>query len=306
MDEIIRPPRLREGARVALVAPAGPVTASRIEGALARCRILGLEPVLGASVRARLGYLAGSDALRAADLQHAMEDPSIDAIWMLRGGYGVLRILPLLDLSPLLRLPRPVIGFSDITSLHLALRRAGLVSFHGPHPGEEVTPATDTCFRRVLMEASAPGALPLPAAGAAPRTLAGGVAEGRLAGGNLALLAASCGTPHALLARDAILVVEDVGEPVYRIDRMLTQLLLSGGLDGVAGLAFGRFTEIPESENDRPVAEVLAELADRLGVPAVLDLPVGHVRDNWTLPLGCRARLDAGAATLEVLEPAVN
>ena len=129
--------------------------------------------------------------------------------------------------------------------------------------------------------------------------------EAPLVGGNLAILAALCGTPHAISARDRILFVEDVGEPAYRVDRMLEQLLASGALEGVAGLAFGRFTEPPE-QDEHSVADVLAELADRLAVPAVVDLPFGHTEHNCTLPVGVRARLDAEASALEILEAGVR
>ncbi len=301
----MKPPRLRAGARVALVAPAGPVTDERVEGALARCAALGLEPVLGRSARVRTAYLAGPDADRAADLQAAFADPGIDGIWALRGGYGCMRLLPLLDLAPVLAHPKALIGFSDITALHLTLTRAGVVSFHGPHPADEPTAVTDACFRRVLFHAEPAGILPGTEGPAAPVTLVGGVAEGALVGGNLSMLAATCGTPAGMTAEGRIVFLEEVGETGYRVDRMLAQLRLAGALDGAVGLAFGQFTEVPPYANDRPIADVLAEYAGALDIPAVFGLPIGHVADNWTLPLGVRARLDAGAGTLALLESAV-
>ncbi len=303
---MIKPPRLAPGSRVALIAPAGPVTEERIAGALARCAQLELEPVLGASARERAAYFAGPDALRAADLQWAISDDGIDAIWALRGGYGAMRLLPLVDFSPLPARPRALIGFSDITALHLALLRAGLVSFHGPHPEADVAPATDECFRRVLCRAEPAGVLPLPAGAERPATLRGGVAEGPLVGGNLSMLSGTCGTPGAMTAEGKVVFIEEVGEAGYRVDRMLTQLRLAGALDGAVGLAFGQFSEVPPYAYDRPMDQVLREAAELLGIPAVLGLPIGHVRDNWTLPLGIRARLDAGAGTLELLESAVS
>ncbi len=296
---------MRAGARVALVAPAGPVTDERIEGALARCAALELAPVLGRSARVRTAYLAGSDEERAADLQAAIADPDIDAVWALRGGYGSMRILPLLDFSPLLTRPKALIGFSDITALHLVLIRAGLVSFHGPHPADQPTPVTDACFRRVLFDPESAGPLPAPGPEGAPATLVGGVAEGVLVGGNLSMVAATCGTPAGMTAEGRIVFLEEVGETGYRVDRMLAQLRLAGALDGAVALAFGQFTEVPPYANDRPVPDVLAEYAEALGIPAVWGLPIGHVPDNWTLPLGVRARLDADAGTLALLEGAV-
>lgn len=304
-----RPPRLKPGARVALIAPAGPVPDPRIDAALERVTALGLEPALGSAVRDRCGYLAGTDESRARDLDQALEDPSIDAIWALRGGYGAMRLLDGLDLKPLRDRPRAFIGFSDNTALHVAIGRAGIVSFHGPHAGGEWTEIVESTFQRVLFEAKPAGVLPLPDGNAEsdrPITLTGGSAEGELAGGNLSLLAALCGTPFAFDARERIVTLEDVGEAVYRIDRALTQLLLSGCLDGAAGLALGRFTRRPQrSEDGRELEDVLGEVATRLGVPAVYGFPIGHSDDNWCLPLRVRARLDADDCTLEVLEPAV-
>ena len=303
---MLRPPRLAAGKRVALIAPAGPVTEERVQGALARCGALGLEPVLGASARERTAYFAGPDPLRAADLQAAIDDRAIDAIWALRGGYGAMRLLPSVSFAPLRARPKALIGFSDITALHLVLARAGLVSFHGPHPEPDVTPATDTCFRRVLFEAAPAGILPMPVGAEHPATLLDGVAEGPLVGGNLSMLAATCGTPGAMSARGRIVFIEEVGEAGYRVDRMLTQLRLAGALEGALALALGQFTEIPPYAHDRPMEQVLREAAQMLGIPAVLGLAFGHVRDNWTLPLGVRARLDAAAGTLELLEAAVS
>lgn len=294
---------------MALIAPAGPVPADRADAALERVRALGFEPALGSAARERCGYLAGSDESRSRDLRQALEDKSVDAIWALRGGYGAMRLLEGLDLEPLRDRPRAFIGFSDNTALHVAIGRAGIVSFHGPHAGGRWTEIADSTFHRVLCQAEPAGELPLPDGApesVRPSALAGGVAEGELAGGNLSLLAALCGTPFAFDAHDKIVVLEDVGEAVYRIDRALTQLLLSGSLDGAAGLALGRFTGPPErSDDDRELEDVLGEVATRLGVPAVHGFPIGHADDNWFIPLRVRARLDADERTLTVLEPAV-
>jgi muramoyltetrapeptide carboxypeptidase len=298
---MIRPPRLREGARVALIAPAGPVADERFGAAIDRCRRLGLVPVAGRAARGRhRAYLAGADDARLDDFRWAITSPTVAAIWALRGGYGSMRLLARLDLSPLLDAPRPFIGFSDNTAVHLALHARGLVSFHGPHAGGDLTELSERCLRSVLFDTAAAGTLELPAERPAVR-LAGGVAEGPLLGGNLALLAALCGTPAALRAAGAILFIEDVGEPAYRVDRMWMQLLLAGALDGVAGIALGRFTDC-----DDDVAELLGSLVAPLGIPVLADLPIGHEPDNWTLPLGVRARLDADAGTLELLEGAVS
>ncbi|MGQ0560841.1 MAG: S66 peptidase family protein [Gemmatimonadota bacterium] len=302
----LRPPRLQQGSRVALIAPAGPLAEERIDLSLERCRSLGLEPVLGAAARKRSGYFAGHDQERTADLQTAIADPSIDAIWALRGGYGTMRLLEHVGFAPLRVRPKAFVGFSDNTTLHLTFFNAGLISFHGPHPGGDFPPETRAAFERVLFYDEPAGRLPLRAQDPAPRTLRAGRARGPLIGGNLSVLAAACGTAGCMQARGCIVFIEDVSEPAYRIDRALTQLLLSGAFVGVAGFAFGRFTEAPPSENDRPIADVLFEFADRLAVPAVLDFPIGHIEHNWTLPVGVPAELDAGAATLAIVEPAVR
>jgi muramoyltetrapeptide carboxypeptidase len=301
----MRPRALEPGARVALLAPAGPVDAERIEASTARCRALGLEPVVFPSAGARRGYLAGTDRQRLADLQAAFDDPAIDAVWALRGGYGSLRIVESLDLSRQRRAPIPFIGFSDNTSLHARHAGLGVVSFHGPHPGGDFPAETEAAFRRVLFRTDAPGTLPRRPGDPEPATLVPGRVEAPLVGGNLAMLAAMCGTPLSLRARGAILVLEDVGEPAYKVDRMLLQLDRTGVLAGVAGLALGRFTDAPDDAR-YPVRGVLEEVAGRLGVPTVVDLPFGHVEHNWTLPLGALALLDADAASLILTEPGVG
>ena len=304
--DCVRPPRLEAGSRVALVAPASPLTPDRIERSLERCRALGLEPVLGNAAHRRAGYFAGNDEERAADLQAALDDPDVDAIWALRGGYGTVRLLEHIDFSRMRARPKPFIGFSDNTTLHLLLFNMGVVSFHGPHPGADFPPETRAAFERVLFDDRPAEFLPTRATDPSPRCLRPGIARGRLIGGNLSLLAAAAGTDACLQARGDIVFIEDVGEAAYRVDRALAQLYRSGAFVGVTGFAFGRFTETPESENDRPVDEVLLEMADRLSVPAAIDFPIGHVEHNWTLPVGVPAELDAATATLRIIEPAVR
>lgn len=300
----LRPRALRPRARVALVAPAGPLGTGVLDKAADRCRRLELEPVAYPSATRRRGYLAGSDDERLADLRTAFNDPATRAVWALRGGYGTLRILDGLDLARQRRDPIPFIGFSDNTNLHALHARAGVVSFHGPHPGAGFPRATEASFRATLFSCGPPGPLPCRPEDPPPRALVGGSAEGRLIGGNLAILASLCGSRDSVSARGRILCLEDVGEPAYRVDRMLHQLLRAGVLDGVAGLAFGRFTGANEGLSDIPA--VLGEFAIRLGVPAVADLPFGHIEHNCVLPLLAMARLDADAATLTVTEAATK
>jgi muramoyltetrapeptide carboxypeptidase len=303
---VIRPPALRPGTRVALVAAAGPLPEAGVDRAMDRVRSLGWEPVAGEFCRGRRGYLAGTDEERAADFNRALRDPSIGAVWFLRGGYGTMRILGDVDWDALARHPKALIGFSDNTAVHLAAQRAGVVSFHGPHPHAREFPdfARDELLR-VLTAPEPAGVLPFPPEGRAA-TLAAGAAEGPLLGGNLSLLSSTLGTPYAIRPEGAILFLEEVGEHPYRLDRLLSHLRLAGVLAAVAGIAVGGITDAPEEANGGPDAmEVIHDRLGGLGIPIATGFPFGHIDDSWTLPLGVRARLDADAGTLALLEPAV-
>lgn len=293
------PPALGPGARVALVAPAGPLRDSdELARSVAHAKSLGWEPVPAPHVMRRDGYLAGSDAERLLDLNAALRDDRIDGIWCVRGGYGAMRLLRDLDYDAMRRRPKPLIGYSDITALHAALgAHSDVVTYHGPTARGALTDFS----RDSLVRASIARRDPCGVASGA-RTLREGRAQGRLVGGNLALLAALVGTPYAPDYEGAILVVEDVGEPVYRIDRMLRQLELGGALARVAGIAFGHFTEVRDGDDSasRGLDAVLREAADLAGVPAVAGIPLGHIADQWTVPLGARAELDADRCALRV------
>ena len=293
------PPLLPAGARVALVAPAGPLSGpEELDTSIANARSLGWEPVPGANVLARHGYLGGTDAERLQDLNAALADESVDAIWSARGGYGAMRLLPYVDWAALSRRPRALIGFSDVTALHAAAStRCGLVTYHAPTARGALTEFSRTSLARAVIEGSDPCGR---AEGA--RTVRGGRTRGRLVGGNLALLAALAGTPYAPDYDGALLVLEDVGEPAYRIDRMLTQLRLSGALSTIAGLVVGHFTQPAPGHELSPhsLDLLVAEAADVAGVPAIVGAPLGHIDDQWTIPLGATARLDADALTLTV------
>ena len=305
--QLIRPAAPAAGARVSLVAAAGPLPDGGLERAIARVRELGWEPLVGEHASARRGYLAGDDEGRLADLNDALARPDNEMIWLLRGGYGTMRIVERAALEALRARPRPLVGFSDNTVLHLAAARQHVVTFHGPHPAaSDLSAFSIDCLRQVL-EPRAAGTLPLPPGDPPPTTLVSGVAEGPLVGGNLSLLAATTGTPYELRPAGSILFIEEVGEPAYRVDRLLSQLLLAGLFDDVAGVAVGAISECPDSGSPGlpdPHVVVLDRL-ERLGVPIVYGFPFGHIPRSWTLPVGVRARLDGTAAALEILEPAV-
>lgn len=293
------------GARVALVAPSGPLHgAADVDTALANVTSLGWEATVAEHVLVRYSYFAATDTDRIADFNAALRDDSIDAIWCLRGGYGVMRILEHLDYDAMRRHPKPIMGYSDISALHAAVGRAcEVVSYHSPNARTALTPFARESFERALLRGEDP-------CGFAPgaRTIRAGRARGRLAGGNLSLISSLVGTPYHPDLDGAILVIEDTNEGLYRIDRMLTQLSLAGELSGLSGIAFGYCTQCDADESpgdarqSRTLDDVLLEFADALGIPCIAGIPMGHVDDQWTIPLGAVATLDADSLTLTVEE----
>jgi len=314
---LIRPPKLMPGSRIALIAPAGPLLErDDLTRAEALCRALGYEPMLGKNAYNRHGYLAGTDDERLFDLNRALQDPSLGAVWCIRGGYGVTRLLERVDFDAMARRPKPLIGFSDITALLNAVTRAaGVVTFHGPVARASMPAFSREHFERVLTRAESPGRLgrlPEPAGVLVPQehrivTLQGGTAEGPLAGGNLTLLQCLIGTPWFPDLTGAILFIEDVGEHLYRVDRALAQLRTIGALQRLAGVVVGRFTELVRAGRDGALGfdQVLTTYFAPLSIPVAYGFPIGHIDAQWTLPLGVRARLDADAGEVELLEPAV-
>jgi muramoyltetrapeptide carboxypeptidase len=315
---LLRPPRLASGTRIGLVAPAGPLLErDDLTRAQELCRALGYEPMLGKNAHRRSGYLAGTDSERLADLNAAIRDSSIHAIWCIRGGYGSIRLLDQVDYAAMAEGPKALIGFSDATALLNAIHRlTGVVTFHGPVARASLTAFSRLHFERVLTTAEAPGRLgriPLPPDVLVPQenrivSLRGGVAEGPLAGGNLTLLQCLIGTPYFPELAGAILFLEDMGEDLYRVDRMLAHLRLIGAFRRLAGVLVGRFTDLKRSGGDgaQGFDEVLANYFEPLGIPVAYGFPVGHIEGQWTLPFGVRARLDADGGEVELLEPAVD
>jgi muramoyltetrapeptide carboxypeptidase len=315
---IVLPPKLMPGNRIALVAPAGPLLEQDdLTRAQELCRALGYDPVLGNSAHARHGYMAGTDEQRLGDLNSALADTSINAVWCIRGGYGSLRLLDQVDYAAIVRHPKPLIGFSDVTVLLNAVTRlTGVVTFHGPVARASMPAFNRWHFERVLTSTEPAGRLgriPQPPDTLVPQddrivTVRTGIAEGFLAGGNLTLLQCLIGTPYFPELAGAILFLEDVGEDLYRVDRMLAHLRLIGALRRLSGVLIGRFTKLNRSGADGALGydEVLAEYFRPLGIPVAYGFPVGHIDAQWTLPLGVRVRLDAGAGEVELLEPAVS
>lgn len=306
------PCRLAVGDQVALIAPASPVKSARML-ALGRARLeqLGLRVKPGRHALSEHGYLAGTDRERLHDLEAAFRDPDIKAIFCARGGYGVARLLPAFNLELARRHPKPLVGFSDITVLHLALQRAGVISFWGPMPASSLglSPFSARSLQRALMSAVPVGRVPS-SPGRRPVTLRRGIAQGRVTGGTLSLLTSSLGTAYEVETRGRIVFLEDVDEEPFKVDRLLAQLTAAGKLADAAGVALGIFTGTEKRNCPGPrslsMREVFADHLLPLKVPVLRNVAVGHVRDQVTLPYGVAARMDAGAGTLTLLEAGVR
>jgi muramoyltetrapeptide carboxypeptidase len=303
----LRPRALRPGARIHIVAPSGPVPPDRLEAGLAALRnFVPGEISLAPNLPLRAGYFAGDDRARLDALQAALADPEIDAVVCARGGYGLTRLLPLLDPARLAAAPKLLVGFSDITALLAwALARVGLASVHGPVVTQLATVAPEDGERlALLLTGEDPGSL----SAETGSVLRGGCVEGPLFAGNLEVLRSLVGTRAMPDLAGCVLALEEIGERPYRIDRALTQLLTSGALRGVRGVALGQLVacEEPATGNpDSPTAEeVLLERLGVLGVPVVTGFPFGHAPDRHApLPVGSVVRLDAEHGDLTMLEP---
>lgn len=312
-----KPPRLRPGDIVGLIEPAG-FTDDAFDLALVmdNVRAMGLVPRAAPHLLARYGYLAGKDEARAADLNAMFADEAVRAVFAVRGGWGCARILPHLDWALIRAHPKLLLGFSDITALHLAFAaRAGFATIHGPNAASAWGRLSWDSFRSLAFDAATP--LYATPQGQEDRlvqrsgrilTFRPGRARGRLLGGNLTVLAALVGTPYLPDFTGAILFIEDTDEAEYRIDRMLTQLELAGILGRVAGVVFGQCTDCRArgpSYGGFTLSEVLDQHLAPLGVPAFQGALFGHVADQFSLPEGVMAEIDAAAGTIRLLEPAV-
>lgn len=308
---MVKPPRVRAGDSVAVVAPGGPLTPQELQPGLEILESWQLRPIVMPHVHASWGYLAGSDDERLIDLASAWEDRNVSAIISARGGYGTMRIVDRFDYGLATRHPKVFVGFSDITALHLALlKRARLVTFYGPMVGMDkelwAVEREHQTLRRLLMGEVPPGPLPSVPKTEPPLTLVPGVAEGALIGGNLSMIAASLGSSDQPNTDGVLLVLDEWGEVPYRIDRLFTQLARAGLLERIGGLILGDIFSTREGVRARRQveADIVQEQIRELGVPTVIGFPVGHSQSMTTLPLGVRSRLDASACTVELLESA--
>ncbi len=315
---LIKPARLRFGDTIGVIAPGGYTDDEAIARSVAKIEQLGFRARLGVHLREVHGNYAGSVEHRLADLHAMFSDPEVKAIWCIRGGSGCISLLSAIDYRLLRANPKILIGYSDITALHLAIHRhAGLVTFHGPVAGSGWSDYSNRHMLAVLMEPQPEYTIPMAPENAARaleephfaiRTAVHGQASGPLMGGNLSMVAALAGTPYAADFRKALLFIEEVNEAPYRIDRWLTQLDLAVGLRHAAGVMIG----ICENcvANDGEISLTLQETLDlhlkRLSTPAVSGYSFGHIRHQFTLPVGIHARLDTLRQTVTLLEPAVR
>jgi muramoyltetrapeptide carboxypeptidase len=307
-----RPPRLQPGDIIGIVAPSSPVPEAELAVGVEYLRARGYRVEIGAHVLDTVpgrDYLAGHDTARSEDLHAMLAREDIHAVFCARGGYGAMRLFPLLQLEAVATRPRIFTGYSDITSLHLALTQgANIITFHSPNVTAlpRLNAVAAEVYWRLLEVAEPYGTLP--AEPDVMNTLVGGRAEGELAGGNLCLLAHACSSRYAPDLRGKIVLIEEVNEAVYRVDRDLMQLRNAGLLDQAAGFVVGTLTGWRKSEGDPPRNSPDALWQDflaPLGKPTLIGFPFGHEPNPLTLPLGVRASLDADAKTLSLLEPAV-
>ena len=307
----VRPNRLKPGMTIGVVSPSSPIRDTERESRGIKClEDAGYRVVIGRHVYDRHGYLAGADKDRAADFTEMFARKDIDAVFCARGGYGAVRMVDTVDWDIVAANPKPFVGFSDITTLHLALEnRVGMASLYGPMMlsfGGGIDETATSCFWNLLQAAEPYG--PLSTEGAEIRTLVGGTANGCLAGGCITLLCSAAGTVDAPDFTGRIVVLEDVGDAVYRVDRCIMQLIRACNLDKATGIVIGTVTDWEKEEKESPIIvldDVWRDLVAPLGIPTVTGFPFGHIPNSLTIPLGCMAELNADSGTLSILEPAV-
>lgn len=290
---------------VRVVSPSSPTSLEKIEEGVHMMEAQGYRVSLGEHVFERRDYLAGSDEQRAADLMSAFASPEVDAVMCSRGGYGCARLLPHLDFDAMAASGKMFCGFSDVTTLHIALNNRGLATFHMPMLLTFSVDRPDWVRQSWLNLLS--GENPIVDGAPSGECLVGGLAEGPLGGGCLVLMTDSLGTKEEIETADKLLLIEDVNEDPHRVDAMLTHLLNAGKLQDCAGLIVGEMTGTDERRDEsigaRSWREIVSERLTPLGIPCIVDYPIGHKRAMLSLPLGVGARLDADAGTLELLEP---
>lgn len=304
---ILKPRRLNVGDTVGLISPGSPVSREDVETFTRTLSRLGLKVKLGAHILDQYGYLAGSDRDRAADINAMFADTSVQAILTMRGGWGCNRLLPLLDYNLIRHNPKILMGFSDITSLLLAIyTRSGLVTFHGPVGTSTWNPFSVSYVQRILFQAEK--ATLQNRDNSIVEVITPGKARGRLLGGNLSVLAAMVGSSYLPNWQQTILFVEETGEDIYRVDRLLTQLKLAGILQQLAGFIFAQCTKCQDGEGNEPsltLQQILSDHIKPLGIPAWYGSAIGHIPNKFTVPIGTQVEIDASQGIIQMLESAV-
>ena len=317
--QIIKPRQLNKGDTIGLITPSSAISRVAFENTLENMSELGFRVKYSPNMRVRKGFLAGTDFQRAADLHAMFADPEVQGIFCARGGYGSARLLPLLNYNLIKANPKVFIGYSDITALHFGiLNKTGLLTFHGPVGASEFSDFTSRCFEKVVLKGKDKVKVEQAREDSEReedqyklRVISEGKCEGRLVGGNLSLVSSLAGTPYDLDFSGKIIFLEEVGESPYRVDRMLTQLLLAGKLQSAAGIALGVFNDCDDKPTDPDFGDTTSlweVLTDRLGgldIPVIYGLSFGHVKNNATLPMAVNAELDTSNARLTLLEEAV-
>ena len=306
----IKPKALKKNSKIGLVSPASPVYDPKdFDEMLKKVDSLGYDWVLGNHAKDRRGYLAGTDKDRAEDLMDMFKNPEIDAILCIRGGWGCNRILPHMDFDVIRNHPKILCGFSDITSLHLSIwKKCNMHTFHGPVGTSSWNNYTEQNFRDVISKGEQVVYLPEKnEQNEYTHTIISmGTTDGILLGGNLTVLCSLLGTEFMPDFKGAILYLEDVGEDIYRVDRMLTQLKLSGILNDITGFVFGKCTNCDAGSNSLSLEQVFDDHIKPLGIPAFYGALISHEADNSTIPVGIHARMDAQKGSIELLERPVR
>lgn len=316
---IIKPNKLSKGDKIGLIAPSSGVNRSSFEKAVSTLKRLGFKPYYTKNLRVNKGFLAGTDQQRVDDIHHMFTNKDVKGILCIRGGYGSNRLLPMIDYNLIHSNSKVFMGYSDITALLYAIfSQTGSVCFHGPVGISSFKEFSTAIFTKELMKGKNQITIKRPKDWDEKTGLAydvlkinSGVAIGELVGGNLSVLVSLIGTPYDVDYANRILFLEEIGEPPYKIDRMLTQLLQSGKLEQLKGIVLGIFKDcdynIDDEEYDSSIAlqEVLKDRLSSLNIPVVYGLPFGHIKDNATLPFGIKSKLDVEKVTLTILESAV-
>lgn len=300
--------KIKRGDKIGLITPASNIEEDRIQVAIEQVKSLGFIPVEGKYIREKYGYLAGTDVQRLEDLHAMYADPEVKGIWCIRGGYGCTRLLPYIDFKLIKNNPKPLIGYSDITALHLAiLQECNQVSFHGPNAGPEMNDYSLDYFNQVFFGTKKSIEVKNNDIYTDHNydevvVIRPGRVEGKLTGGNLSLIAAMTGTEWQMEGKKKIVCMEDIGEDTYRIDRMLTQVIQSGALEGARGMLLGQFKNCHPKNPNRSLSliECLKDRLVPLGIPVIYGMSYGHIKHNFTLPIGAEAEMSTEEALLKI------